>query len=447
MQKPKRLRLIILILCVVGLGAICLFAHRPDKIDVNATYNAENRTLSVTETLSLTNTTGHRLKEWVFNLYPNAYADEKTAPIQATDKKFAYPNGFSSGSAEVFSVSCGKYPCDWTLSGTQKTLLRVQLPRPVPIGGSVSLTVTYSVTLPDSRLNLGYSQKDVRLCSAFLLPAVYDRENRCFFTDDVPPIGDYVFSQAAAFDVTLTAPEQFVVAGTGCVSCGKGVWRMTGENLRDVCLVLSPDYEVLQKERGGLRFSVFAKTPESAETLLTLSEKILSNYIPAFGNFPYPELTIATASLCKGSYATSGMVILDDVLVRSDPGMLEYTLANALAHQWFGACVGSDPIRHPAQEEALCTFAALYHFEQTYGKSSFDSLYEGLIAPVLLSPRFADISPDQPLSAFTSDAAYEAVVCRKGAAAVQSKREALGDEAFFSALREYILKNKFKIAE
>ncbi len=446
MRKPKKLWPIFLCLFVLILLTVCLFAPRQNKIEVTAALDAEKQTLSVTETLRITNRTGRRQKEWVFNLYPNAYQYETNAPVPSSEKRFAYPDGFSSGSAEIFSVTVGNRAADYALSGTQGTLLRVQPPHPVPIAGSFSVTVTYQVTLPDSRLSFGYSEEDVRLSSVFLLPAVYDRENECFFTDSVSPVGDSVLSEAAAWDVTLTAPEKFVASGFGCTSEGCGVWHFSGENLRDFAVTLSPDYEVLQKETDHILLRVCGKSEASARQLLALAEKILPVYENAFGEYPFPELVIGTSSIYQGSDSFPGMVLLDDLLASGDAGMLEFTLANEIAHQWFSACVGSDPVRHPVQSEALCAFAAMYCFGENYGQESFDSLYEGLIAPALTSTRFAGVNPDQPLSAFTSSAAYEAVVVRKGAAAVQSQREALGDTAFFQALRKYIQQNAFQIA-
>ena len=222
------------LLCVLLTRA----GQRPDRYTVQAEWDAQARTLRVEQTVLLTNRTGAALSVLDFHLYANAFSQEESAPVLPQERKYAYPEGFSPGGAEVAAVQVNGRDVPWELSGEGDTVLRVFLPFRLRPQGGVEVRLSYSVALSDNRLRTGVSARDVRLCNAFATLCAHDGES--FRHDAYGAIGDPFVSACASWEVHLRAPTSLVAAGPGLVSASEGSWTFSGENLRDFALVLSP---------------------------------------------------------------------------------------------------------------------------------------------------------------------------------------------------------------
>lgn len=91
---------LLLTLCLILAGN----AHRRDHYQVQAVWQEENATLSVQETIRLTNRAGESLDHLCLRLYPNAFAEERSVPVPDNELSIAYPEGFASGGVSNLSV-------------------------------------------------------------------------------------------------------------------------------------------------------------------------------------------------------------------------------------------------------------------------------------------------------------------------------------------------------
>ena len=331
---------------------------------------------------------------------------------------------------------------DYSLDGTH---LRIELPFALRKRGSVEVQLDYSIRTPKNRLRLGRSDEDVRLGNAFATLCLHDGQD--FLQDDCYAIGDPFLSACADWEVTLTAPEGYTAAGAGFVSQQDGIWRYTLRNARDFALFLSDRWENVQRKHNGVMLRSYAFDQDSAQAALDYAALALDQFTALFGDYPYEDFTVCAGDFYVGGMEYPAMALIDRSLYESEDGLLEFVAAHELAHQWWYAAVGSDPIRHPWQDEALAEYTTLMYYESVYGAHSFDSLYQALLRPATESPSLRGVGVAQSLDKFESMAVYDALIYRKGAAMLHDVRVHMGNDAFISALRRYYEENRFAVAQ
>jgi len=169
-------------------------------------------------------------------------------------------------------------------------------------------------------------------------------------------------------------------------------------------------------------FEVFLYTlPDSGineEEIMKKSVNILRFYSKKLVPYPYKRYSIVEASHYPGGHGDSQFVTINFRFLGKD---WETTLAHELSHQWFGDLVC--PQQH-WQIEGFANFLAFYWLNNSpeslipYLEREEPSIYDGVIA----------------------NATTEAVLYYKSAAVIDMLRYVVGDDVFFEALKEYILK-------
>jgi hypothetical protein len=193
-------------------------------------------------------------------------------------------------------------------------------------------------------------------------------------------------------------------------------------------------------------------------------------YTKAFGDYPYPLLEVIELPMLAGYSSISFPAIVAVAqayyidfdaphsgrlpnLLREQSDVIkssfEFTLAQGVAHQWWGEGVGSDPERSPYLDEALAAYASAYYHEATYGKELGDSIIDQHLSGAYQAYRMLgglDGEVDKPLKEFKNVLQYTAIVQAKGALLFVALRKELGDQKFFSALHYYFTTHRFGIA-
>lgn len=129
--------------------------------------------------------------------------------------------------------------------------------------------------------------------------------------------------------------------------------------------------------------------------------------------------------------------------------MIEFTTAHEVAHQWWHGIVGSDSREHPFQDEALAQYSAMLYVQDRYGdaraqRETRDQVTAGYHMMRLMGR--ADAAADQPVASFADTMSYGGVVYGKAPHLYPALRQAIGDRAFFAALRGYVSDHRFRVA-
>lgn len=441
--KHKNALLVTLLIAALCTTLLC-FGCRRDRCIVSAQYDAQGHVLTVQQTLHLKNRTGTALEHLYLSLPANAFAEKDSVPVPRNEFSCAYPEGFEPGGVTIERVTAAGEDVPYALEGEPRTLLRIALPFSLRRGGSVEINLEYAVKLSNNRLRTGYSDRDVRLGNAFALPCLHDGQE--FYTDRYSSIGDPFLSACMDWEVTLSAPESFRAAGAGFTGHEDGIWHYTLHNARDFALFLSENWSSAELEHNGVTVRSHAFTQEGALEALDYAVQALDTYAALIGKYSYEDFTVCAGDFYMGGMEYPGLALLDSTLYESEDGMLEFVTAHEAAHQWWYAAVGSDPIRHPWQDEALAEYFTLLYYESVYGSVSFDSLYASMLRPATESASMRGIGIEQSLDKFESTALYDALIYRKGAAMLHDVRVHMGNDAFLAAMRRYYEENRGSVA-
>lgn len=390
------------------------------------------------------------------------------------------------------------------------TLLRVELPSKLPAGQSIELTLEFAARIPrvqreEASLLAHFLQevndavsderqpRDARdiffageeaMLLGYFYPLLAVRQSQANEQGSVAGASGVVFAEAADYEVILTADEGLTAIASGANAGAstlpsapnserrrrRDVFR--GEKLRGFALVLAERVQSIEQKIGDVRIVSYSRAGDErlGKRALDIAARAVETYTAAFGDYPYPLLQVIELPLPAGysggefpalvTLAQAYYIDFDAPQAARLPGVLreqadviksafEFTLAHAIAHQWWGGAVGSDPERMPYQDEALANFAAAYYHEAAYGKPLGEIVVQQQLRGTYQAYRMlggADMEVDKPAKDFRSAMQYTAIVQAKGALVFVALRKELGDGKFFRALRDYFAAHRFRIA-
>jgi hypothetical protein len=256
---------------------------------------------------------------------------------------------------------------------------------------------------------------------------------------DVYGIGDPQISftaDAIRLDLTTTAQlPRDAVACPGLVEAptSSGTrWACESEEVRDFSFVVNPRFNLTTRTVGPHEIRVYTETVPGERTADLAAEGLIG-LEEAFGGYPWPDLVLAEVGSGGGfSMEYPRMIHLTRDKV-ADP----YVVYHEVAHQWFYAQVGNDQQAEPWLDEAFADFSARYLMG---------------IGPNACSTRPVDSSVfawpagDTTGGDWTSCDGYFHAVFYQGTEFLTAVRAAMGDEAFFGAIRDWVAEQRHRFA-
>ena len=422
-----------------------------NRYDVTMRLNDQDNTLAMTETLHFRNRTGETLDTLMLRTWLNAYQREDTSPAAVEELYDAcYPEGFSAGGLTLYDVLWNGEKTEFSYANGDETALEIAVPS-LENGEEGVLTLRCVAKIPLCAHRTGRVGNDFQLGN--VIPVLSRYEEGAWRTDPYLPFGDPFLGDCADFRITLYLPEGYVPACSACLNREKdGAWQ--GEILaaRDAALCVSPDYKTVSGKQGNTAVYSFAKTEAGARRALENGKRALETYASLYGAYPYPALT-----LCSVDFPFGGMeypafcMIGEGNYLESRAETLELTIAHETAHQWFYALVGSDQVKDPWQDEALCEYAMLRYVQKRYGQSSFETLKAYRVDAPMQENVPGSLTPGSPIDYFGSLPDYSAVVYGRGAALLLALNEMLpeGVDGFLRAYAgefafQYVTRDQFE---
>ena len=380
-----------------------------------------------------------------------------------------YPNSdeYADGGMTLANVSSGGTALEVELSEAD-TLATVTLPASLSSGDAIDLSLEFTSTIPtDPAGSYGMYSYDVQSGSyalAHWLPllAGFDPVNGWELG---PPseFGDPVFTNTSLFDVTITSPAElvFVTTGSEVESAPVGdllTRRFVSGPTRDFVMAADADFEVESVTVGETVVNSWFN-PDAVETgveVLTAGAQALELFNRLVGAYPYAEMDLVQIDLGNGAGGVEFpqlMFIGGDYYGPSEtltliPGYLEFVVAHEVAHQWWYGLVGNNQYRHAFIDEGVCNYLTVVYFEEVYGEQAAEQQVNYNLKASYFTRLFNDGDQivDQPTDDFPSQRAYGSIVYGKSALGFGALHEAIGDDAFFDGLREYVAEFRFGIA-
>ena len=431
-----------------------------------------------------------------FHLYPNLRTGEQTSSNGSTESEIDEPR------LEIIEVRAGvdETPL-FTSLDDQGTTLRINLREPVAPGNTTEVVIKFKGSVPEiDRDETSLTTHVVKQVSAALRS---DREMRRardinFYCRGVmllgaaypvlavhdgddwrrklePSVGDFVFNEAADYEVSVGIPTgvEVFTSGTESGKSDKSGETFAGSALRDFAILAGRGLRSEHTEVNGInvRSIYFTEHEKVGKRALQVAANAVRVFTSTFGALPFKTISIAEAPLVAGlgSCEFSGLNVIasayfvdfDSPSVRNLPQIileqrpsveesLEWTVAHLVAHQWWGAAVGNDPAREPILDEALSCWSSLLYYKSTYGAEKAAAVLEDQVRGVYrLYRTFGgdDMDANRPSRDYRNTFQYAAIVTAKGALMFVDLQRSLGDEKIFAALRNYYQANLYEIAQ
>lgn len=462
---------------------------------INLDLDFDNLSYTGSERVHWVNRSERSLSVVYFHLYSNLRVDTQPAvlsnPALAPDEP----------RVEITHVrlAATQAPLPYSIED-QGTILRVNLREPVASGSTTEIDIGFRGTVPDidpdetgltthvvkqvsaalrgekeirRARDINFRSRGVMLLSTFYpVLAVYDGEE--WRRRIEPTVGDFLFNDVADYEVSVSTNPGVAVFTSGSPgSTEKDKLTFAGTSLRDFALIAGRNLRSDQVKMGGLtvRSVYIADHERVGKRVLKIAADAARIFTSRFGPLPFETVHIVEAPLVAGlgsaefssfnviasafyvDFDAPAMRNLPEIIREQRPAVeqsVEWTTAHLMAHQWWGAVVGSDPAREPVLDEALAGWSALLYYRENYGDEPASLVLKDELTGVYRLYRTfggEDMPANRPARDYRNSFQYEAVVTAKGALMFVELRKLLGDEKFFASLQNYYKANLLEIAE
>lgn len=253
-----------------------------------------------------------------------------------------------------------------------KSVVYVQLPSPLKPGERTSVSIDYSTEIPCCFERLCWSpngddfagENTVCLSQAYPVLAEYidGKWNEApYFTD-----GECFFSPCGSYEMTLSAPEDYMVISTGSeAQSADGTWTLKADNVRDFAVIAGNGFEKLSGKAGNITvnswyYSGSERDKKQGEVSLKAAIDAVNAFCDAWGEYPYDTLDVVQTPYNAGGMEYPGLVriaeMYADLIEAEGDESLRLDVAHEVAHEWFYAVVGNDQYREAWLDESFAVY-------------------------------------------------------------------------------------------
>ena len=288
--------------------------------------------------------------------------------------------------------------------------------------------------------------------------------DRTFFGDNWPnrahfwlPTHDHP-SDKATCEFIITAPNHYKVISNGKLLEESDLLPSGHNPLRYKLTHWAMDQPIPTKVMvfGAARFAVqYPLTnqsivienwlyPEDKETgfqKFAPTADIITFYENVLGAYPYQKIANVQSKTQYGGMENATAIFYNESVI-VDQASIEGLIAHEIAHQWFGNAVSEKNWTDVWLSEGFATYMTHLYFEHTYGR---DSMSARLLADKERIFTFHLKSPQAKVVESSTENLFQLLNAnsyQKGAWVLHMLRAKVGDEVFFSILKQFF--NQYK---
>jgi hypothetical protein len=385
----------------------------PSLYTLNAKLDYAAHSLSVDESILYQNATGEILFTLVLGVEPNLWAD-----------------CFALGSLTVD----GQAATGRSINGDR---LDVPLAAALIPGGTLNLSLHFDLHLPaaDVQHVFGYNIYQTNLVDWYPFIVPYSGG---WLLHPPAKVGEHLVYDEAVFDVTLTLTDPnlpVTLAASAPAEAAAGSWHYHLQNARTFVFSASSVYQTSSTTTDGVTVTSYYFGEEEAQARAVLDEaaRALATFAGLFGSYPYPSLSIVESPFYDGMEYDGLFFLSRDYFTAFDGTVLNNLIDIAVhetAHQWWFGLVGNDQALAPWLDEALATYSEKLFYEKSYpAVTAWWAFRVDAYAPTGWVD--TDIYHGEDFRTYTN------AVYLRGAQFLEALRGRIGDEAFFTFLKDY----------
>ena len=411
-----------------------------DNYTIVASYDAQSHILSATQTVEMTNRSENSLNAAKLHIYANQYREDAAmSVVPATYKARAYVNGDSYGDITFDSVKVNGNAVAYTIEGQDLDILSVPVGELFP-DQKATIEMTYQIQLANIAHRLGYTDNTVNLGNFY--PVLAQIENGNYACTPYYNIGDPYVTDVANFDVTLTLPDNYLVASSGQLmqatqENGLATYNYKASALREFAMVLSDKYKKLSQQVGDTQVNYYYYNDDESEASLKTAVGMLEYLSKNVGQYPYATYTVAETDFCYGGMEYGALAMVTS-------GSQAYTeaIAHETAHQWFYGLVGNNQIDNAWMDEGMAEFMTYMYLDEaglTTMENSMKAITKTYVSYVDVLNHYYDHvdTSFKSLDNYKNDNEYVVFTYVKGSLLFGTLYEVMGANKFNKALQTY----------
>ncbi len=472
---PKRIFAFVLL---NFLFAPACFGQEVARYNIDAKLDVLTKKITATQTTQWTNPGPREVSQLVFHIYPNRrYTPQERNLLWRFAGYFKvnpFPQGFQTGTMKILSVSENSQRLNFSIEGEDETILTVTLADALKSGESVQVVLDFSVDIPHITLGrFGWNDNVFRVSRWYPILSVYDKDKGWNKNPDYPFHRPF-FSEASLYKVSLTIPQNQVVAHTGIHNGekfnpdGTKVYSIeTLDPVREFSFAMSRDYQIFNEEFDGIRIQSFylPGDEKAAQAAIVSARDLIRFYTEQFGKLPYEHFSIAPVDLGYGGEQMSDLIFIDRRAYQM-PGMMtryfDFLVSHETGHQWFFNLVGVNEYEEMWLEEGLNSYFMERYLSDKYGEDgevidfpSWFKKFAGFLPKLTFKntrdtryKMIARVGKDHEiiskLSSFSEPSAIFSVTYGKGARVLGMLKNYIGEAAFAKVFKIIFEEYRFK---
>ncbi|MEK6221892.1 MAG: M1 family aminopeptidase, partial [Chloroflexota bacterium] len=315
-------------------------------------------------------------------------------------------------------------------------LMEIELIDPLVPTQTVEIFIVYILSIPRQGGAFGYTERQINLTNWYPFIPPYSNE-RGWVIQPPAIVGEHLVFDSADFIVEIFSDlSEIIIAGPAPEVVIGNLHRYTLQGARAFSWSASKDFLALGTAQDNIPVTVyvFPEHQSAGQAVLRTAVQALETFEELFGAYPYPSLSVVEIDYEDG-LESDGLFFIGEVFFAAYDGSLQNLLplltAHETAHQWWYGQVGNNQALEPWLDEALATYSEFLFYENlspALGAWWWEIRVEQSALFELVGSRMYD---------YFNFSAYVRGEYAGGAIFMQALRDTMGDEVFFSALRDY----------
>jgi hypothetical protein len=481
-QGKSRLFVIFLLLLITGRGTEGSSESYWQQT-VNYTFKVklitDTHSLLGEETISYHNNSPDTLKYVYLHLYPNAFRDENTTLMREWRRyntfNFMKIPEDKRGHIDIMDFKIDDTPTPFTID---ETILRAGIPRTLPPGESMTISLSFEEKVREKIGRAGYHGRHYDFAQWYPKVAVYDEKG--WHPDPFHDHGEF-YGEFGTYTVSIEVPEDYVIAATGVCASGDPGWEpikedtieveeetlsdaseesefeeityktvtFHAERVHDFAWCADPDFVVQDTTWNDIQILSFYRSwnTDWADTNLAYGLSAIRWLSEKFGLYPYPQVSIVDVPY--GGGMEYPMLVMNGYL---DEGLV----LHEVGHMYFYGILANNELDEAWLDEGFTTFQERWYMETEYGpygRTSDLNWYEKLLPKTKTRDRnlryLLDLAREEywepvAIPAYEFKHSGWAMVYGKAAFFLEMLRYVVGEVNFAKIMRTYFEEWQFK---
>ncbi|HRR09923.1 MAG TPA: M1 family metallopeptidase [Rhodothermales bacterium] len=340
------------------------------------------------------------------------------------------------------------------------TVMKVKLDKAILPGQSTVFEMNFRSQIPlQTRRSGRDSNEGVDFSMSQWYPKMANYDQRGWYAR--PYIGREFYAPFGTFDVKISMPKAYVLGGTGVVQnpdeVGHGYgakqafgdtlkWHFKAENVHDFAWVADTDYaHDTAITSGGKKIHILylKQNVQAWGGMKEVAPKILDKLSELFGDYGYPQFTIAQAG-------DGGMEYPMIIFITGSRGSLQSLLGVTIhegAHEWFYGMMGSNEMDYAWMDEGFTSYATT----EVAGKllrNQIDPSHAGAFGGILMARKYGFYEPlSTPSDWFATNSGYSTAAYSGGQMIAEMLGYVISPELRDKWFLEYYKKFRFRHPE